>query len=367
MRGRHRGSVYQNTRGQWVAEVTLNGKRYTRKGRTADAVNAKLARILHDFHEGVLIADDKTRVAGYLLDWVKKIDVRPTTRQDYSTVITKHINPHVGTKKLNVLGPRDVENVMAEAKKYKVSEKKIGLSNRRVAYIRTVLKMALSAAHRWELVRRNVAAMVKAPPKKAPKVQCFNEEQFHEFVTAIRGQRYESLFLIAVTLGPRKGELLGLRWDDIDGSTLRVRRTLQRFGGSLVEFKPKTDSSSRDILIPVSVLAVLRTWRVTRQEECLAAGIPWDVHGYVYSIDARNLSRLFERILEKAKLPVIRFHDLRHTAATMMLLRGVPVKTVAQILGHSSIVTTLQTYAHVLDSQRADAAKIMDELIWDAK
>jgi integrase len=172
----------------------------------------------------------------------------------------------------------------------------------------------------------------------------------------IKGDRFEALWLCAPTLGLRKGELLGLRWTDIDfdAGTLRVRQALQRVGGRLLLVEPKTSLSRRTVPVPTATLAALRSRRAQQDEEQLAAGTAWVQSGLVFTthigrpIDPRNLSRSWYLIRERAELGPVRVHDLRHSCASFMLAAGASPRTVMKTLGHSQIGLTMNTYTHVL-------------------
>ena len=236
---------------------------------------------------------------------------------------------------------------------------------------REVLRTALNQAVRWELVSRNVAALTDAPRHLARQIEPLTPRQATALLAAVAGHRLEGLITVAVGLGLRQGESLGLRWEDIDFETgvLVVRQTLERAGREPRFEEPKTARSRRTIIMPDIVAAALRRYRTCQLEERLAAGSRWRESGLVFTssigtaVQKSTLHKAFKAILRKAELPNIRYHDLRHTAATLLLVQGVDPRTIMETLGHSRVGLTLNTYAHVMPAlQRAAAAK-MDAIL----
>ncbi len=231
---------------------------------------------------------------------------------------------------------------------------------------------------KWSLVHRNVATLVTPPRVQKQEMKIFTPEQANVFLDSIKGHRLEALFVTALTLGLRRGELLGLRWSDIDFEArapfLRVNYALQRLDGELQLTEPKTEKSRSALPLPARLVAALRSHRAYQLEERLALGSKWQETGFVFAstigtpLEPRNLNRLFDGLLEKAndsleenaKLPKIRLHDLRHSCATFLLSQGVPMRTVMEILRHSQISLTMNTYAHVMPEMTQAAIGVMD-------
>jgi integrase len=197
-------------------------------------------------------------------------------------------------------------------------------------------------------------------------------EQVRDLLVAAQGDRLEALYVLALTTGMRQGELLALRWRDvdIDRSVLQVTATLQRTSSGLTFGEPKTKQSRRQILLTKAAMAALRQHRIAQAEERLRLGPAWDDHDLVFAnevgrpMEARNLvGRSFARLLARAKLPSIRFHDLRHSAATLMLSQGVHPKIASEMLGHSQIGITLDLYSHVIPTMQASATAALDALL----
>ena len=236
---------------------------------------------------------------------------------------------------------------------------------------REVLRTALNQALRWELVSRNVAELTDAPRHRARQIQPLTPEQAATLLDAVAGHRLEGLITVAVGLGLRQGEALGLRWEhvDIEAGVLAVRQTLERGGPEPRFGEPKTERSRRTITMPGVVAAALRRHRKRQLEERLAAGARWVDSGLVFTspfgtaVDRSGLQKAFKALLRKAGLPDIRYHDLRHTAATLLLTQGVAARTIMETLGHSQISLTMNTYSHVMPKLRQDAAAKMDAIL----
>lgn len=310
------------------------------------------------------------------LDDVSKPSVRPKTYRFYQDHINLHIKPSLGKKQLEKLTPADVQHFVND-------RLKTGLSPQTIRHIIATLRAALSIAVKWQLVHRNVAALVTLPRIQKQEMKIFTPEQANSFLDFIKGHRLEALFVMALSLGLRRGELLGLHWSDVDldAVALRVNYALQRFDGKLHLVEPKTEKSRRKLPLPSLLLNALRAHRVRQLEERLALGSDWQETGFVFTstigtpLEPRNVNRTFDALIEKAnkgleedkKLPKIRFHDLRHSCATFLLSQGVPMRTVMEILGHSQISLTMNTYAHVLPEMTSAAIGVMDAVLGGKK
>jgi integrase len=235
---------------------------------------------------------------------------------------------------------------------------------------RDVLRNALNHAVKWELVSRNAAAVVTPPKVEVHEPTILTPEQLHLFLTAIRGERLEGLYRVALMLGLREGEVLGLRWQDIDAehSKLKVTHALQRVDGAWQLVRPKTAKSQRTLPLPPSLVATLKQHKIQQLQERLVAGNRWAEHDLVFPssvgtpISLRNLYRSFQRLLERAGLPRMRFHDLRHNCATLLATLKIEPKTAMEILDHSNLHTTLMIYTHVLDDSKHDALAAVERL-----
>ncbi len=236
-----------------------------------------------------------------------------------------------------------------------------------------ILHKALDTAVKWDLLQVNVCDKVSAPRQKRYEIHTLTPEQAQHFLEAVQEHRLKALFVLALSTGMRRGEIVGLKWQDIsltDG-TLHVRRTVSyvnRVG--FVESEPKTGQGRRKIRLPTFTVEALREHRTRQLEERLLAGELWQDHSLVFCTATGNyinpestLKTIFKRILKNAGLPDIRFHDLRHSAATLMLSMGVHPKVVQELLGHSQISITMDIYSHVLPSMQQDAMEKMNTLL----
>ncbi|HSF82485.1 MAG TPA: site-specific integrase, partial [Anaerolineales bacterium] len=238
--------------------------------------------------------------------------------------------------------------------------------------IHIMLHSALGYALRAGLVNRNVTDAAIPPKAPAKEMKIIDESQVSQMLIAARGSRLEALLHLAVATGMRQMELLGLKWNDLDWvkQTLKIERQLVRSKSGSVEFvPPKTKHGRRTVALGSHTIEVLRQQYEKQLAERKAAGDRWSEHGLIFTtkngtpIHYRNLLRDFKILLRNAGLPVIRFHDLRHTAASIMLNHGIPVIVVSRRLGHAKPSITLDVYGHLIPSMQAEAAQKIDELI----
>jgi integrase len=372
-RGQNEGSIYQRGDGLWVAAVSLgydqDGKllRKVVYGKTHEEARGKLISLLSDQQRGIPIPTERQTVARFLDSWltdVVKDSTRPKTYRTYSDLIKHHIAPVLGKKQLVKLTPQDVQRFL----KNKLES---GLSARTVKHINDTLRAALNVGMTWGLVHRNVAALVKPPRIEKQEMKVFTPEQARAFLESVKGHRLEALFWLALTLGLRRGELLGLRWADIDldAGTLRVNQALQRVSGELELTELKTEKSRRALPMTPLLIGAMRAHRTRQLEERLALGERWHDSGLVFCstigtpLEPRNLNRTFDALVKNASLPKIRLHDTRHSCATLLLAQGVPPRTIMEILGHSQISLTMNTYSHVLPAMKQEAIGMMDSIL----
>jgi integrase len=375
-RGHNEGTICQRSDGRWVAVVNLgygpDGKRKRKSfyGKTRKEVADKLRQALQDHTSGLPIDPKRMSLSDFLTSWLEdsvKPSVRVTTYENYKTLVNTHIMPSLGQVQLQKLSPQQIQQFL----NYKLES---GLSTRTVQYLLVLLRRSLGLAVKWALVQRNVALLVDPPRVKSKVIQPFTPAQARQFLEALRGDKFEALYTVALALGLRRGEALGLRWDDIDWEkgTLTIRASLQRAEGKLQLLEVKTDRSRRVVKLPKLALLALKSHRTRQLEDRLLAGARWKEHGLVFPTgigtpyDPRRLNEDFEKALKRAGLPRIRFHDLRHSAATLLLAQGVPVKTISELLGHSTTRMTLDVYAHVLETMKQEAADSMDAVLGQA-
>lgn len=372
-RGNGEGSISRRKNGGWMGQYvvyTAEGrKRKSVYGKTRQEVSKKLVKALSNREDG-LTFDAKNLTLGEYLDlWLRdsvQDTVRLTTYQGYERIARLHIKPALGRIKLDKLTPVHVRSLYRE-------RLEAGLAPRMVQLVHTTLHKALKQAVADGLIPRNVTEAVKAPRPEKKEMKPLNPVQARTLLDAARGEKLEALYVLAVTTGMRQGEILGLKWEDIDleAGTLQVRRTLSTAMGRGVKFgDPKTARSRRSIRIPKLALAALKKHRKVQLEERMKLSGLWQDYDLVFTTGvgtpmsrADLITRSFKPLLRGAGLPDIRFHDLRHTCATLLLSRGVHAKLVQELLGHSTIAVTLDTYSHVLPGMDDGLADTMDEAL----
>ncbi len=372
-RGNGEGSIYyRNSDGKWVGSVTLGtGKRKVFYGRTRKEVQEKLKIVLHEQQQGTLVTAAPQTVAQFLTDWLENTHrrrVRPRTYERYREAVYMHIIPSLGHYQLQKLTAQQVQAFYTK----KADE---GLAPATIIYYHSVLHNALDMAVKWGLVSRNVCDLVSPPRKQRFEIQPLTVEQVQKLLAAVRGHKWEALFTLALATGMRRGELLGLKWQDVNfaAGILQVRRILSRVPTKMperehvyVEAEPKTQKSRRSVMIAPFALEALKKHRVSQLEAKLKAGAFWQEYDYVFCtlhgthLNPNHVVEEFKKLLNRAGLPDIRFHDLRHSAATLLLSLGVHPKVVQELLGHTQISMTMDIYSHVLPGMQQDVMSKLD-------
>jgi integrase len=297
--------------------------------------------------------------------WTAACRLRPSTLSSYRETLRLHVLPTLGRMHLRALTLSHVRTLLAN----KVAD---GLGPRSVQIIHSTLRTMLSEAMREELIERNVAMVVRPPSVEHVEVQPWSTDEASRFLAASADHRMHALFAVGVALGLRKGELLALRWEDVDlegGVVLHVRQNVQRLPEmGLVFGPPKSSKSRRTIPLPAASAKVLRSHRANQAAEALALGPAWVDSGLVFTstvgtvIEPRNLNRFFDELIGKARVRRIRFRDLRHTCASLLLAQNVPARVVMEILGHSQLAMTTDLYSHVMPTALREAADAMDRV-----
>jgi integrase len=371
-RGQNEGSIFQRKDGRWCAILSLGWENGSRKrksfyGKTAAEVQNQLLKARSDHAHNIPVAIERQSVGQFLMHWLEhtiKPNARPRSYESFEIIIRRHIIPELGQVRLEKLSPQNVQGLL---------DRKLrgGLAPQTVVHIRMVLRTALNQAMKWSLIARNPAALVDPPRMPRGEIRPLTAEEARRFLDAAKGERLEALYTLALFSGLRRGEILGLRWSDVDleERALRVNQAIQRVGGKLRAAETKTERSRRTISLPSTIVAVLRAHRVHQLQERLIAGSLWQDSGLVFMsrvgtpVEPRNLHRDFVRVLKVAKVPRIRFHDLRHSAASLLLAQGVPLRMIMEQLGHSSIALTANTYAHVMPAAMRDVADKMELIL----
>ena len=372
-RGQNEGSIYRMKDGRWRAAVSVgwkDGKRVRKvlTGKTRRDVSERLTALLRSQQLGLPVAPEKQTVGQFLQRWLTecaKPKVRPLTYSSYSWIVNHHLVPCLGGIRLDRLAPERVQAFLNDrlAANY---------TPRTVQHILATLRVALRQAAKWELVPRNVASLVSSPSVKRLEVQPFTPEETQAFLEAIRGDRLEGLYALSVAVGLRQAESRGLLWGCIDSDkrSLQVRHTLQRVKGEgLVLAEPKTARSRRTLTIPRFAQNALLAHRARQEREKAVAGKRWKETGFVFTttigtpLDGPTVSRQFRHLLEKAGFRPMRFHDLRHVCASLLLSQGAHPRLVMEMLGHSTISVTMNTYSHVIPPLRNEVADQMDAVL----
>lgn len=300
----------------------------------------------------------------------KKVALAHSTWDGYRRKVERHILPTLGKVPIRRLRPHHLERLYDE--KLHPKNGKRPLAPKTVLEIHLIIRGALNDAVRRGMVTRNVALVAHAPKTRSiPKVepQAWTAPELRTFLRAAAGHRlFPALWLLANT-GMRRSELLGLQWDDIDldGAVASVNRGLVSVGYELHESRGKTTNSRRAIDLDATTVQVLAAWKAWQASERGAVGI--ESTGWVFAdvdgnpIHPHSISQTFERIVERAGVPKVRLHDVRHTHGTLLIKAGVPVKVVSERLGHGNPAFTIDTYQHVLPGMQAEAARIFESLI----
>jgi len=356
----------------WVAMVDLGwiGGRRRRKAvyaSTERAVLAKRDQLRADHAKGVNLAAPPRTVAAWLHEWlttVKSSDgTGPATRARYEQIVRVHLVPQIGSVKLTALSPRHVQGLVADLQKTAAPAS--------VIKVHGVLRNALADAERMDLICRNVAKAVRPPKLPRNERRALTPAEAGSLLDQLKDDRLEAVFIVAMTTGLRRGEVLGLRWQDtdLDGRALFVRQAVQRVGGELKMVPPKTHRSSRPIPLPRMAVTALSAQRVRQANDRLLVGPAWTDHGLVFAsevgtpLEPRNVNRRFYSARTAAGLDWVRLHDLRHAFATFLLDQGEELRTVMDLLGHSTIRLTADTYGHVLPSRARTAADAIDRIL----
>jgi len=368
-RGNGEGSITRHKKsGLYMARYTVQtatgAKRKALYGKTRQEVSEKLTRAMADRDGGLVFEGEHRTLSAFLDGWLNgpvKGSVKPSTFESYERMIRNHIKPALGHRRLKILAPDHVQY-------FYQAKLDAGLAPGTVRLMHGILHKALEQAVKWGAVPRNVCKAVTPPKPNPDEIHPLDAGQAKQILEASRGDRLEALYVLAVTAGLRIGELLGLKWEDmdLDAGTLRVRRTRSQARKGPTFTTPK-NGKGRSIRLTQRAVEALKTHKAAQNAERLKAGSLWQDNGLVLCthagkpLDFRNVATTsFKPLLKKAGLPDIRFHDLRHTCATLLLSRGHHPKLVQELLGHASVAMTLDRYSHVLPGMGDQTAAAME-------
>jgi integrase len=371
-RGNGEGTITRRKDGRWEARYyvqTANGaKRKVLYGKTRAEARDKLAKALSGRIDGIVYDDENMTLGEYLDVWLKGSvlgSVRHSTYDRDTHLVNNHIKPVLGGVKLKRLNSVHLQSFYRN----RVDAR---LSGSTVHKMHDILRRGLAQAVKWHLVPRN-AAVAATPPRPDPKeMQALSVDEARRLLESAGEDRLEALYVLAIHTGMRQGELLALSWQDVDleNAVASVRRTLTRSGGKVVFGKPKTKKSRRSIRLTPQAVEALRVHLKRQLQDIEILGDRYQDQGLVFTtntgapINPSNLrQRSFASLLKRAGLPHMRFHDLRHTCATLLLSRGVHPKLVQELLDHATIAITLDTYSHVMPSMGDATAKALEDAL----
>jgi len=390
-RGHGEGTIfYRKDKKLWVAQMTVGHdpdtvkiKRVTFYGKTRKEAREKLNKALVDLTEGTFVEPSQITVKQWITTWLQeymKPHLRPTTWGNYETLVRCHIIPAIGEIPLRKLRPEHLQKLYNDLlKNGRKDGKEGGLSPRMVRYTHSIIHHALEQAVKNGLVVRNVSKATERPKQPKKEMATLTAEQVDALLEEAKNDRLYPALVLEFHTGLRLGELLALRWEDVDlkAGLVSVKRSLARVKNEepgdkktkIIFQEPKTGKGIRTIPIPADVVSVLRTHKIRQTEERLKLGPSYNTEGLVFTsatggpIWPESFRRYWKSLLKRANLPDIRFHDARHTFATLMLELGEHPKTVQEILGHSRISQTLDTYSHVRPEMMRGAVERLADLL----
>lgn len=374
----------------WRGSVTVGhdaqGRQVRRwvSGKTQAEVQEGMRRLQSELHQGLVTPSEKLTVSAYLDQWLQNKErdqLKPNTLRSYRDSVRLHLKPLLGKRVLEKLRPLDVEQMLTQLHQ-------AGKSPAVLAYSLRVLKMALRQAVQWQLVARNVAEAVRPPRRSKPKFHVWEASEVVHFLQVTEAHRLHAAFYLALMTGMRRGEILGLQWTDIDwerkrlqvcynlvevraeGQPGKVHRGKPTVSSKRTTLQtPKTDASQRVVALSDGTLQKLREHQRRQEAERCLIGLDRSEQGFVFAnelgqaTEPRTLYGWYRQLVKQAGVRRIRFHDLRHTAASLMIHKGLPPKTVADRLGHTDVAFTLRVYAHLYDGQRQEAAMDLADLL----
>lgn len=373
-----KGHLKKRSNGSWSIVIELgrdpHGKRrqawHTVRG-TKKQAQEELTRLLHQMQTGEYVEAHRLTVQDYLERWLDayaKPHVSTKSYARYAGICRGHLIPALGNYPLAKLTPLHIEGCLASARESGRLNGEGALSEQTLLHHHRVLKLALKTAIKWRLMVRNPADAVAAPRPVRHEMRALNEQETMMLLDAAKGARLYVPLVVTVTTGLRRGELLALRWQDVDldRGTIAVRQALEQTCGLIQFKKPKTRKSQRTIALLSITVEALRAHKVEQKKLRLLVGPAYEDQGLIFARQdgsvwpPNGLTSSFRKLIKKVGLGALRFHDLRHSHATQLLRQGVHPKVVSERLGHASIAITLDTYSHVLPGIQEEAAIKLD-------
>ena len=369
------GNIRKRKDGRWEGRYTAgvnpeNGKQIFKNvlGKTQAEVKEKLKKALADSQKLDLAKQGQYTVGTWMDAWfenVARIKVRPSSHQTYQGYIDNHIKPNIGNIPLEKLTTMELQKLYRKlltsgrVERIEAEKQPKGLSAKTVRNINQVISSAMDLAVAQKIILENPTNACSLPRVEHKEMQTISAEQLQAFLEEAKRSGVYEMYYIELSTGLRRGELLGLKWEDIDmkQGIIRVRRQISRIDSKIVEAPLKTKNSYRAVTISPQAVEVLKTQKAKTNDEYVFPS----PNGGPISPDSVN--NMLKRVLERAGIPKVRFHDLRHTFATLALQNGVDIKTVSGMLGHFSAGFTLDTYAHVTTSAQKEAAQTMGNVL----
>ncbi len=363
-----------------VGDVGGKHKQKSKSGfKTKDEAVDRLAEVQTSVAKRTYVESSRQTVAGFLNDeWLPAIEgtVRSTTFDSYREAVRNYLVPTIGGERLQNLTASRLNALYSSLLKEGRMDGKGGLSPRTVRYVHTILHRALKDGVRWNRLTRNVAEFADPPRSSAHRdheYTTWTPEELRKFFSFVSDDRLRAAFHILAMTGIRRGELLGLRWEDVDlgRKSLSIRRARVGVRTKWEISEPKTRSGRRLIALDTTTTAALRDHRKRQLEERMQWGAAWHDTGFVITAEDGSLfhpdrlTKLFDRLVQRTDVPRIRLHDLRHTHATLALQRGIHPKVISERLGHASIGITLDTYSHAIPALQEEAAEQIAAMVFD--
>jgi integrase len=346
--------------------------------KTKKEAQKDLPSMLTKFENDDFIMPDDLKVSEYLTDWLDtygKEHLARTTFENYRMNVEKHIIPYLGSIKLQELKPMHISKFLTIMTREGRHDKKGGLSKGTVLKIHKILTRALNNAVKLQMLEKNPAVYVDAPKIDNAATNVLSLDEIHKFFEIIEDTPMEVPCKLAIGLGLRRGEIFGLKWEDIDfdNSTITIKRTLARITGEIFFKEPKTQKSRRTLILPQDLIDMLRKHRKKQLEYKLLLGREYNENNLICCkttgepINPNTFSGAFRDFLRRYDLPIVRFHDLRHTFATVLMANNISPKIASSVLGHTNISTTMDLYSHVLVDMKKDVADTIGDVIFKRK
>ncbi len=369
------GNIRKRKDGRWEGRYTAGfdpatGKQVFKNvlGKTQNEVKEKLKKALEESQKLDFTRTGKYTVGHWMEEWfenVCKIKVRPSSHQTYRGYIDHHISPYIGKTPIEKLSTMDLQKLCRKlmdkgrVERIEAEKQPKGLSAKTVRNIMQIISSAMDFAVAQKIIMENPCKAVELPKVEKQEMQTIPAEQLQAFLTEAKASGVYEMYYIELSTGLRRGELLGLKWPDIDwnNAVITVRRQVVRVNGEITEAPLKTKNSYRRVSISPQAIEVLKIQKAKTNSEYV---FPSPTGG---PISPDSVNNMLKRVLARAGIPKVRFHDLRHTFATIALQNGVDIKTVSSILGHFSAGFTLDTYAHVTTAVQKEAAQTMGNVL----